>query len=256
MNGAYSHAPIALLIFFFLVWRKRSLLGLYEDREAISRWGYVLIISGGILKIYGELQGYSVLRGITLIPILFGILLIKFPPSTCKSLVYPVLFLLFIIPLPTFVIDQLTLPLQKVTVKLVAFALNVMNYQIERSGNILMVKGIGPPPGIQEFLINQNCSGIRFMIALLGLGTLYVYLRTPGYWQGFLLVIMIVPLSILGNFLRVLSTVFMFFYIGPETAEAFFHEFSGIIVFCFTLASLFLIEKLCFRPKMVDLLKV
>ena len=82
------------------------------------------------------------------------------------------------------------------------------------------------------------------MVALFGLGTLYVYFRNLNFWQGFFMIVMIVPLSILGNFLRVLSTVFMFFYIDPKTAEKFFHEFSGVLVFCFTLGCLFLIEKL------------
>lgn len=244
MNGAYSHAPVALPIFFFLVWRKRALLRPDGRKVFAPRWGYALLLFAALLKIYGEIQDYSVLRGITLIPILFGILLIKFPRNAFKGLLYPILFLLFIIPMPTFLIDHLTLPLQNATVRLVTSAMTLMDYQIERAGYILMIKGIGPHPGYHEFFINQNCSGIRFMVALFGLGTLYVYFRNLDFWQGVFMIVMIVPLSILGNFLRVLSTVFMFFYIDPKTAEKFFHEFSGVLVFCFTLGCLFLIEKL------------
>lgn len=136
MNGAYSHAPVALLIFFFLLWRKRNLFGHEDDEGSGSRWGYILFLSGGILKIYGEVHDYSVLRGMTLIPILFGILLIKFPRDTVKGLLYPILFLLFIVPLPTFVIDHITLPLQGATASLVASTMTLMGYPTDRGPDI------------------------------------------------------------------------------------------------------------------------
>jgi len=249
MSGAYSHAPVALLVFFFLIWRKRKLLSHATDMGFAPRWGYILLLTGVILKVYGDLHDYSVLRGMTLIPILFGILLIKFPRESVRGLLYPVLFLLFIIPLPTFVIDQITLPLQDVTASLVTSVMTLMDYQIDRAGHMLMIKGIDAGPGFHEFIINQNCSGIRFMVALFALGTLYVYFRTFGFWQGFFIIVTTVLLSILGNTLRVLLTVFMFFYVDPRTAEKFFHEFSGVLVFCFTLGSLFLVEKLFFRRR-------
>lgn len=247
MNGAYSHAPVALLVFFFLLWRKRNLFSHKDEGGSAPLWGYILLLCGVILKIYGEVHDFSVLRGMTLIPILFGILLIKFPQDTVRGLFYPILFLLFIIPLPTFVIDQITLPLQDATASLVTSTMTLMDYQIDRAGHILMIKGVGSPTGYHEFFINQTCSGIRFMVALFGLGTLYVYLRGLRFWQGFFMIAMIVPLSILGNFFRVLSTVLMFFYISPKMAEDFLHEFSGVLIFCFTLGCLFLIEKLTHR---------
>jgi len=242
MGGAYSHAPVALLIFFFLIWRKRKLLQSADGKGFAPRWGYALLLCGALLKIFGELHDYSVLRGMTLIPILFGILFIKYPRETVKGLLYPVLFLLFVIPLPTFVIDQITLPLQNATTSLVASTMTSLDYQISRYGHILMIGGLDSPPGFHEFVINKDCSGIRFMVALLGLGTLYIYLRSLSFRQRFFMIVMIVPLSMLGNFCRVLATVLLVIYVDPVMAENFFHNFSGVLVFCFTLAGLFLIE--------------
>jgi exosortase len=250
MGGAYSHAPVALLIFFFLIWRKRRLLRPVDGGTGFSpRWGYGLLVCGALLKIFGELHDYSVLRGMTLIPILFGILFIRYPRETCKGLLYPVLFLLFIIPIPTFVIDQITLPLQNATTSLVATTMTLMDYEVSRYGYILMIEGLDSQSGFHEFIINQDCSGIRFMVALFGLGTLYTHLRPLSFRQKFFMIIMIVPLSILGNFCRVLSTVLLVIYVDPVMAEKFFHDFSGVLVFCCTLAGLFIIEKLLRRQK-------
>jgi len=244
MGGAYSHAPVALLIFFFLIWRKRRLLESDDGEGFAPRWGYVLLLCGALLKIFGEIHDYSVLRGMTLIPILFGILFIRYPRETAKGFLYPVLFLLFIIPLPTFFIDQITLPLQNATTSLVASAMTSFDYEVSRYGHILMIGGLDSPPGFHEFVINKDCSGIRFMVALFGLGTLYIYLRALSFRQRFFMIVMIVPLSMLGNFCRVLTTVLLVIYVDPVMAEKFFHDFSGVLVFCFTLAGLFLIEKL------------
>ena len=244
MGGAYSHAPVALLIFFFLIWRKRKLLESAGGRGFAPRWGYALLLCGALLKIFGELHDYSVLRGMTLIPILFGILFIKYPRETVKGFIYPVLFLLFVIPLPTFVIDQITLPLQNATTSLVASTMKLMNYPVSRYGHILIIGGLDSPFGFHEFVINKDCSGIRFMVALLGLGTLYIHLRSLSFRQRFFMIFMVVPMSMLGNFCRVLATVFLVIYVDPVMAEKFFHDFSGVLVFCFTLAGLFVIEKL------------
>lgn len=177
----------------------------------------------------------------TLIPVLFGILMIKYPGETVKGFLFPVFFLLFIIQLPTFVIDQITIPLLNIITKLATVILDFMNYQVKHSGDIIEVKDIVSME-YYKIVINGDCSGIRSMVVLLALSSLYVYFQKfPAKWR-FGLVVAIIPLSILGNLSRVLLTVFMVLYLDPKTAQSFFHEFSGIVVFGLALGGLFFLE--------------
>jgi len=244
MNGAYSHAPFALLVFLYLVWRERQWLTAVTDPRHAAWQGYLLLCCGVLLKLYGDLQGYVFLRGMALLPILFGLARVKFTREACRALRYPILFLVFVIPLPTFAIDQVTRVLQGVTVDLVVYALAGLGLHIELNGFVLTIIDSGLPSGTHDLIISQNCSGIRYMVVLFALGTLYAHLREFRPWWKVLVLALLVPFSLIGNFLRVLLTALLIVYLDPVSAEAFFHEFSGVVIFGSILISLFFLESL------------
>jgi lipoprotein signal peptidase len=55
-----------------------------------------------------------------------------------------------------------------------------------------------------------------------------------------------IPIAILTNAMRVAGTGIAAYYIGPEAAQGFFHEFSGWIVFLFAFAMILVVQRIIF----------
>lgn len=245
LQGAYAHAPLTLLLIAFLVWRQRGRL-LESGLDSLKPGGLLLLTLGVIVKFYGDVQGYVVLQGISLIPVLLGLLVLFRDESTVRALRFPILFLIFIIPLPGAAIDALTLPLVNITTDLVAGLLPILNIDVVQAGHILTVNGHGLRE-LHEIIMAPECSGIRSLVALLALSSFFTHLQGQGFWHSLTLMLVTIPLVILGNCIRVILTVLMIVHVSPDTAENFFHWSSGVVVFVITLLGLFMVDTILCR---------
>lgn len=239
LQGAYAHAPLSLLLIAFLIWRQHSSFSLSETLDnSPGPLAFVLLGLGVILKIYGDVQGYVVLQGISIVPVLLGLLRIYFNASTFRAMRFPVLFLVFVIPLPSAAIDAVTLPLINITADLVAGILPLLNVEVARSANVLTVNGAGLD-AIHQIIVAPECSGIRSLVSLLALSSLFTHMLGRSAGHSAALMLLTIPLVVLGNLIRVTSTVLMIVFVSPDTAESFFHWSSGLLLFAVTLAGLF-----------------
>lgn len=239
-GGAYSQAPLILLAFLWLVWRKRGLLrdpGGEHTRPTVLWAG--LALAAVCLKVFGEMSGYNVLRGLTLIPLLLGIAGLLYPRSTVRALLFPVLFLLFAIPLPELLISQLTAPLQMLNAQAASAILLAVGTPVQLSGYTLLVTS---PEGVHEILINEGCSGIRFLFAALATATLYLHLRGHRVATAAALAASLVPLCLLATGLRILTTVLVTLRLGAGPGGFFYHTVSGFLFFCLLIAGFLAIE--------------
>ena len=245
LQGAYAHAPLAILLIAFLVWRQRGKL-LEPVRDSLSPGGLLLLTVGVILKIYGDIQGYVVLQGMSLIPVLLGLLVLFHNENAIRALRFPILFLIFVIPLPGAAIDALTLPLVNVTTGLVAGILPMLNIDVVKTGQVLTVNAHGLT-ALHEIIMAPECSGIRSLVSLLALSSFFTNLQGQGFGHSAALMLLTIPLVILGNSIRVVLTVLMIVHVSPDTAENFFHWSSGVLVFAVTLLGLFVVDAILTR---------
>jgi exosortase len=134
-------------------------------------------------------------------------------------------FLLFMVPLPGFILDGLTGPLKYMISDFVEIILYTVGYPIAQSGVVLY---IGP----YQLLVADACSGLNSMYSLSALGLLYVHLvQHQNKWRIALLMLSILPIAILCNVLRIIGLVLLTYYSGYEVGQGFFHEFTGVILF-------------------------
>jgi exosortase len=245
LQGAYAHAPLALLIIAFLFWRQRHSL-MEPLRPQLNPDGLLLLASGVSLKIYGDVQGYIVLQGMSIIPVILGLLWSYYFASTVRALRFPVLFLFFVIPLPAGAIDALTMPLLELTSEWVSGVLPLFNIDVEKTGHVLTVNAQGLT-NYHEIILAPECSGIRSFISLLALSCLFAHLQGRSLGQSIVLMLVTIPLVAIGNCIRVVLTVLMIVNISPEAAQNYFHWFSGLLLFMITLAGLFAIDALLMK---------
>ena len=128
------------------------------------------------------------------------------------------------IPLPAIIYYQITFPLQLIASRVAAACLEATNVPVLREGNLLYLPNY-------TLEVVEACSGIRSLVSLLTLGVAYVYLLEKKRWIQATLLLLIVPIAVLSNSLRIVGAGLLTYSFGPQAAEGFFHFFSGWVIF-------------------------
>jgi exosortase len=88
--------------------------------------------------------------------------------------------------------------------------------------------------------VAEACSGLRSLLSLLALGTVYGYFSQEMMWKRWTLVVLSIPIAIIANAFRVSGTGILAHYFGEELAEGFYHTFEGWLVFLVAFILLFI----------------
>lgn len=248
LQGLYTLSPLVMLCSLILAWRSYRRLRVDGELFLSRPLGYLLVVASVVIKVHGELEGYTVLRGASLIPLLLGLAMIFLPAQSFRMFRFPILFLAFAIPLPAFLLDQLTQPLLSLNTGIVAWIIGVLNLDVTREGYSFW---FSYPGAAEQFEIQmaEGCSGLRSLFSLLAVCTLYLHLRNIPFETKLKLLVASVPIAGLGNLGRVLLTILLTRYVGPEAGQFFFHQLSGILVFAATVLAVFWVESLLIRSR-------
>ena len=221
---AYAHGPIVLAVVAWLVWRKRAaLVSAPSDGATVA--GSAVLALGLALYIIGRSQGITLFEVGSHIPVLGGVVLLLLGWCALGWLWFPLFFLIFLVPLPGFVVASMTGPLKYTVSQMVESVLYELGYPIARSGVMLSI-------GQYQLLVTDACSGLNSLYSLTALGLLYLYLTASGnIARTVCLAASILPIALAANFVRVLILTLMTFHLGDEVAQSFLHEFAGMTLF-------------------------
>lgn len=173
--------------------------------------------------IFGWRWDYLSVSTISAIPLLFGLVLYLYGAGAAASLSFPILYLLLLVPPPLGVLDSITIPMRYGVSALTEVILKGVGYPITRDGLMLSLGG-------HEVYMGAPCSGFRSLITMTSLGLVYAYISKGGFWKKTALFTSIIPLTLLGNLIRVLGVCLVTFYFG-EAIGAKFHDISGFVIF-------------------------
>lgn len=232
---AHSHGPIVLLIVLWLFWEKRH--AFLDDRGpgAVASGGALLVI-GLLVYVVGRSQNIVLFEVGAQIPVLAGTLLLMLGWRAARQFWFALLFMLFLVPLPEFVIYGVTGALKALVSETAEILLYALGYPIARSGVVIM---IGP----YQLLVAEACSGLNSLYTLSALGLLYLHLTGSGNrMRAGILLAGIVPIAFLANVARVAILALVTYHFGEEAGQGFVHELAGIVLFVIALMLFFAID--------------
>ncbi len=222
---AHAHGPIILVVVAWLVWRQRAALASREPSKSAPLAGWAMLAFGLMLYAVGRSQGIALFEVGSHLPVLAGTVLLLLGWRALARLWFPLFFLVFLVPLPGFMIDIATAPLKNFVSHIVESMLYELGYPIARSGVILMI-------GQYQMLVTDACSGLNSLYSLAALGFLYLYLTGPGTLvRSAALLASIAPIALVANVARVLILTLITFYLGETAGQSFLHGFAGMTLF-------------------------
>jgi len=238
----YTHAYFILPISLWLIWRNRSKIReLAKNNTSKKSHFSILILCLGVLTfIFGWRQDYLLISTLSLVPLLFGLISFFYGRDIAKTLSFPILYLLLLVPPPLGILDSITLPMRHGSSFLTEKILKFLNYPITREGLLLTI-------GYNDIFMGQPCSGFRSLITMFSLVLVYVYISKGSLNKKIILTSFIVPFTLIGNLIRVITLCLITFYFGEEAGQGFFHNFSGIMIFVITILGVIGLESLLDR---------
>jgi exosortase B len=212
--------PILLAVVVWLMARERAILytRAAHRNNGASAVGIGLLVVGLSCYVLGRSQMMLQLQFLSQIPVLFGLAVLLLNRQALRRLSFPILFLLFLVPIPGSVLDELLLPLKQWVSQCVVALLYHAGFPVARNGVVITI-------GRYELLIADACSGLNSMVALSGIGLLYVHLvgrRNP--WLNGALLMSVLPIAFSANVVRVLALVLLTYYAGERTGSSFHHS--------------------------------
>ena len=239
-NEAEAHGPIILAVVAWLLWRLRATLA-GEAEKSAPLAGSAALALGLTLYAVGRSQGIAQFEVGSQIPVFAGSVLLLLGWRAMARLWLPLVFLIFLVPLPGFVIMSITGPLKSMVSQMVESVLYELGYPIARSGVMLSI-------GQYQLLVTDACSGLNSLYTLAALGLLYLYITASGnIARNVCLLVSILPIALAANFVRVLILTLITFHWGDEVAQSFLHGFAGMTLFAIALLLLLGLDVLLHR---------
>lgn len=227
----HAHGPMILAASLFLVWQRRDELARLIP-EPLPLVGWPLLVGGLLLHALGQAMEVIILEVAAQIPILAGVLLLTLGRRAVRLLWFPILFLVFMIPLPGFLVDSLTGSLKQQVSVLAEQLLYLLDYPVARTGVTLTV-------GQYQLLVADACSGLHSLYSLSAVGLLYIQLMPrQGWLRTAILAAAILPIAFAANVLRVLFLALATYHFGEAASQGLAHDLASPVMFAAAVLSL------------------
>jgi exosortase len=237
-DGNFSHGFLVPLIAAYAAWRGRHEL-LPARRQAqvlgivlltvgvgvvlFSRWYELALLPRGVIAMFSA--------GLGLVLVLSGLAWIAVGWRGIKRLRFPLGFLLLGLPIPSFLLHRVTIPLQQLAAVISAAALQAVGILVRRQGSVLQfAEG--------QLGVDEACSGIRSLAVLTAVVLAMIHFNRPSRRGALILLLAVVPLAVLTNAIRVFVSG-VFFALGwKQLTHGGPHELLGLLTFALAIAGL------------------
>jgi exosortase len=216
----------------FLLWWKREALLEVPKRF----WGIALVLfaAAALLHIVGFVVQQTRVSFLGFILGLYGLLGVVWGPKLLRVISFPFFLLVFCMPLGSSV-EMITFPLRMLVTQLsVAISQYALGIDVIRSGTLIF-----DSTQTFQYDVAPACSGIRSLVALLAVGTIYGVIGFSKLWKTILIVCAAAPLAVLANTARI-TTVILVGKVAGHDAGTFIEQKLGFVTFPLAVLGMFL----------------
>lgn len=227
-----SYAYLIIPVFLYLCWEKKDDFKFLE--MSWSAWGLVVAPFALGLFFLGEVGSVETLLYVGLWLSLVSIIVTMYGWRT-RLLLFPILILVFIVPLPSYINKILTFNLKLMASSLSVAMLRIAGVSVALDGNIIDL-------GVEQLQVVDACSGLRYFMPMILLSLLIGHFFSPGWWRQFVLLVLVPPIAIIANGVRIFLTGMLVVKGYPELASNLSHDATGLILFLISGVLLFVVS--------------
>jgi len=225
----YSHCLLIPPIAAFLIWQQKDRLEQIPFEGSV--WGVWMVLLGGGFLVLGQLATIYTLVQYAYVLTLYGLVLAFTGRRAFRLIAVPLLILAFMIPLPQFLLYNLSSKLQLLSSELGVWFMRLFGITVFLQGNVIDLGGY-------KLQVAEACDGLRYLFPLMTLGFLMAYFYKGATWKRIALFLTSIPITLVMNSWRIGTIGLMVEHWGIEMAQGFLHQFQGWMVFMLSAALL------------------
>lgn len=230
-----GHGAIVLAVMCWLFWTLRHEID-QSPTKPLPVFGWLVMGAGLLVYFVGRVFSIAIFEMGSQPLVAAGVLLLLRGTSAIRVAWFPLLYFVFMIPLPGILVDAITGSLKGLIANIVEGLLYIVGYPIARSGVIL---SIGP----YQLQVADACSGLHSMFSLSALGTLFMYLMGRKSWPHMgIMLASILPIAFVANIVRVTMLVLVTYHLGDEAGQGFLHGAAGMVLMLVALIFFFFLD--------------
>ncbi|MCP4545718.1 MAG: exosortase/archaeosortase family protein [bacterium] len=228
----YSHCLLVPALSGIILWRNRKRIP--RDRVAGMRDSLPLLIPGLLLFVMGQAAAELFTLRLSMLLIFWGLVRGLWGADCFRTIRFPMLFLIFIVPLPYVLFYRAAFPLQLASAAASAEVLDFIGVPLVRTGNIIHLHNA-------SLDVVTACSGLRSLLSMITFAVLAAGLIPMLIRWRILLIVMAVPIAMLTNGLRIVATAILVHTNGEAFLQGTLHNFMGLLTFAIGIGLLFLL---------------
>lgn len=218
-----AHGKLIPFVVLGLFWWKRK--DIVNQSKSVWFPALGLIFAALVLHILGYFVQQTRLSLMGFFLGVYGLMGLFWGWPVMKASFFPFFLLAFCLPLGSMA-QSITVPLRLLVSSIsVGFAHVVLGIDVIREGTRIF-----NPDFSFSYDVAPACSGIRSLIAIFSLTTIYAFMFFKAWWKRLLMISVALPLALLGNLIRIIGVIVI--------AEAFsqnagmkFHDWAGFVTF-------------------------
>jgi exosortase len=236
----YDHIILIPLISAYLFFSKRkkifsSLNYGFKTGIPVIAIGFALYFLGRQLELKLNQNDYTSLIVCSALFIFIGSFICCYGSEAFSAAAFPLIILVFMIPIPTFIMDRFIYILLLGSTELTDLFFNLTGTAYVREGFVFHLPGL-------SIEVAKVCSGIRSSIALVIVTILASHLFLQTGWKKLVLLVAVFPITILKNGIRIVTITLLAVYVDKKfLTQGFLHQSGGILFFIPSLVLLGLI---------------
>jgi exosortase A len=212
--ATFSHCVLIGPISAWLIWEKRRELALMTPTIAPKALFAVPVLL--VLWFTGKVGTINELRQFIVVGLIDVAILAMLGPQIFRAILFPVLYLFFLVPFGLYLIP----PMQQFATRFTDVGLTLLGVVHYTEGTIIELPNA-------SFEIAEACAGLRFLIATMALGVLFVHLAYRKFWKIAAFLVACVAVPLVANGLRCIGTIALGYYTNSASAVEADHVIYG-----------------------------
>ncbi len=238
-SDTYAHGFLVIPASIWLIWQNKSLHPFLQPTKP-SLLGLAFILCNGVFWLFAAMTQILVIQQLALVGMLIGSFWFYLGNDTIKKFIFPILFLYFMVPVGE---AQLLPYLMQFTADFTIALLRLTGLSVYREGlHFTLVSG--------QWSVVEACSGVRYLISSITLGTIYAYITYKKNYKRAIFIVCSLIVPIFANGMRAYIIVMIGHLSGMKLATGVDHIIYGAIFFAIIIFIMFYIGSFWRDPDM------
>ena len=223
-DSFYSHGWLIPFASGWLIWQRREALRRVPGAPSFA--GAAALAAALALHVVATWWRVGFISGFAMVFTVWALVWTLWGGPVWWRLRFPMLFLLFMVPLPGILLISISFYMKLAAAALATHVIGLMGIPATQAGSTIQVPNV-------SVIVDDTCSGLRSLISLIALSTLWTAVMPPSarVWHKLVIVAASIPIALAANMVRIVVLVLVASVYGPKAAEGFIHYGSGLVVF-------------------------